>query len=526
MRTWTSGSCTSGTRRFLGAGSRSALILLAAAAALVPNLPFERDLEHDAGVYVYIAQRMFEGGLPYRDVWDHKPPGIHLLTAAGLALGGGTTLGVWALELVALAFAGYMSFGALARAFGRGAALLGSVVWIVGSSLLYLAIGSFTIYAEFFALPLQFGALRLLVADDGRSRARVALLGLSGGAVVLLKPSLVGLWLAIAVVIALEHHSENGALKLARRLALLAGTAALPIVAVLVPLAALGVLPDLWDQAIRYNTVYVRPALEDSFGALGEALWLLTPSGLWVAGLVGWLFGVGALWRGRLARAPRTLVLVAVLDLPLEVVLGMLPGRRLHHYFLALVPPTAVLTAQLAERLAALAAPRLRGSFVHAGAGAAMVALPLLLLAWLTLSPTDGKMAEAAAYIAHNTGPAERVLVWGSRAGVLVEAGRLSSTRFVYQLPLYTVGYSTPAMVEAFRAELEARRPAVIVDASSVTSAVPPLDRAAARGHVSSEPRRYAALPEIDAVIAFVEREYELVGTLPRSGWRVFAPRR
>jgi len=36
----------------------------------------------DQGIYAYIGQRILEGELPYRDAWDHKPPGLHFLYAA------------------------------------------------------------------------------------------------------------------------------------------------------------------------------------------------------------------------------------------------------------------------------------------------------------------------------------------------------------------------------------------------------------------------------------------------------------
>ena len=45
-------------------------------------------LERDEGAYAYVATRILAGDLPYRDVFDHKPPGVHYAYAAAfLALG-------------------------------------------------------------------------------------------------------------------------------------------------------------------------------------------------------------------------------------------------------------------------------------------------------------------------------------------------------------------------------------------------------------------------------------------------------
>ena len=43
-------------------------------------------LQLDEGVYSYIGWGMFEGLVPYRDVFDHKPPGIYLLYALAFLL--------------------------------------------------------------------------------------------------------------------------------------------------------------------------------------------------------------------------------------------------------------------------------------------------------------------------------------------------------------------------------------------------------------------------------------------------------
>src|SRR5205823_544674 len=82
-----------------------------------------------AGVFFYAAQRVLRGGLPYRDIWDHKPPGVYAIDAIGLALGG--TAGVWGVQLVSLVVAAVASLRAT-RTFGGGAATFGTFAWLVG----------------------------------------------------------------------------------------------------------------------------------------------------------------------------------------------------------------------------------------------------------------------------------------------------------------------------------------------------------------------------------------------------------
>ena len=59
------------------AGVVAAAVLAAlSVAVLVPNHPAGRDPAEDTGVFLYAAQRLLDGGVPYRDIWDHKPPGV------------------------------------------------------------------------------------------------------------------------------------------------------------------------------------------------------------------------------------------------------------------------------------------------------------------------------------------------------------------------------------------------------------------------------------------------------------------
>ena len=49
----------------------------------------------DAAVFLYLGDQVRQGRLLYRDAWDHKPPVVHLINAAGLSLANGSRWGVW-----------------------------------------------------------------------------------------------------------------------------------------------------------------------------------------------------------------------------------------------------------------------------------------------------------------------------------------------------------------------------------------------------------------------------------------------
>src|SRR5438270_838996 len=182
---------------------RSAVAMLAMSAVallvVLPNHPAGRPPSEDAGVFFYGAQRILHGGLPYRDIWDHKPPGVYAIDAIGLALG--DIAGVWAVQLVSLVVAAVATLRAT-RIFGGGAATFGTFTWLVGAPRLFLTDGVQTSYVEFYGLPLQLVALALLPRDAAALRpgGRAIAIGALGGAAFLLKPTLGGVWIAAAIL--------------------------------------------------------------------------------------------------------------------------------------------------------------------------------------------------------------------------------------------------------------------------------------------------------------------------------------
>ena len=54
----------------------------------------------DQGIYATVADAILRGGMPYRDAWDFKPPGIYVVYAMARAVFGS---GQWGIRLVEIA---------------------------------------------------------------------------------------------------------------------------------------------------------------------------------------------------------------------------------------------------------------------------------------------------------------------------------------------------------------------------------------------------------------------------------------
>jgi len=517
------------------------LVVVVAIAIHVPNFPIGKAPQEDAGVFMYAAQRLLDGGLPYRDVWDHKPPLIYVLDALGLLLSGGSPVGVWAVQALAHAVAAAIGYRLFARAFGTRAALFGTLAWLLAAPRIMLADGYFTNFVQTFVAPLQLTALALFADEERRRRRtwRSLAIGVSAGFAALLTPAALGLWGALGLFVVvgrLRAGSLHGAFA---RGSLIAAGAALPVLLAGAVLAAAGVLGDAWDQAIRYNASYTGTVTwANRASSLTHGLRLLASGGFLFVTLAGAAAAVVALRdRSILPRASdaRRLISVALLALPLEVLLGSSSGRDHGYYWLAALPSLGVLAAFAALTFERSVVPdlarRLRGpatAVATAGLVAGLVLLaarPVPLMARVAVSHEDGLTSSAVAYLREHTGPEDTVLIWGSRSAVNFVAQRRSATRYVYQYaPLSTRGYDPRPHIAELGRILEERPPKVVIDASRDSAVTPPLEEAAA-GRFDTQDPLFVFSPAVSEVARSILERYQRVDTVGPSAWPVYRMR-
>jgi hypothetical protein len=122
-------------------GNVRALAILALAGLLIVLErchTYSEPLERDITTYAVIGEELLRGRVLYSNLWDHKPPAIHLTYALAEALAGEGPLAVFLLNvLTALAtLAGIYQAGKILG--GRAGGLWAAVIWAVVSGDLYL----------------------------------------------------------------------------------------------------------------------------------------------------------------------------------------------------------------------------------------------------------------------------------------------------------------------------------------------------------------------------------------------------
>ena len=515
--------------------ARLALLVALAWAVFLPETPLLRPIPpRDSGMFLYGGQLMNQGGVLYLDFWDHKPPLIFVLNALGLRLGGGSMLGVYGLQALALAAAVVLSYVLLKRTFGALPAVFATAAWV--AALAFVVNGN---QIEEWALPLQFGVLYAFAAGERRERGGwpLVLAGALVGLLFFLRPNLIGVGIALGGFLLLRLLTVRRRYRDDLRLLQFAVGGLVVALGVGVLFALSGTLGEMWFAAVTYNTLYASNAALSRFDALRYGLDLLLPSGLPVIGLIAWVAGAGALVASRrLDRLPPLLV-VALFALPLELLFASLSARRYDHYYVAPLPALAVLAAYLGAVVVAGAQADDGDArpTVPAWAWATALTIGVLLLPLIEVTnrfqtafpiPDNSAIQRVVTFVRENSAPGESVLIWGAQPLVNFLADRPEPSRYFFHSPLFMQGYASPDVFADFLDDLRANPPALIIDTAITDRGFGPLDperRAEWMTQVNGRDPAVTAIPEISVLYDYFAQNYQRAGAFA-FGWDVYRP--
>ncbi len=459
------------------------------------------DYGRDQGIYAMVGRVVTEGGMPYRDAWDFKPPGIFVVYALARAIFGASQRGIRLLEVASL----LAMVGAMARLArdewgdARIGVVGGAIAVLVHAQLDFWHTAqpeSFGGVATIFALLL---GLRTPKAGAAPSRADLArwagagaLLGFAG----LLKPPRAGGALPLALV-PLSRATRAAApgdsplLRAAawRPVAAIAAGGAAPIVLVVLWFAARGALGDLRQVLFVFTPHYTALSWVGE-SVMGMVWWGFTE---WLQqycsiATVGFLLLL-ALQPSRRAR-PGVLVVAGVIAIHLLGVI--LQGKFFPYHYGATWPVTALLAGYGYVRLFDACVRRGPAVAVVFGIGVVAVSfgrtatkdtpdsfldrcrkrLELAtarrgdLAGWDKLASVAdvdaGQNRAVAAFVQGSVPPGRPIFVWGFEPVIYDLAGRRPSTRFLYDVP-QRVAWAKAGLRDVMMRDLEASPPAAIV---------------------------------------------------------------
>ncbi len=427
--------------------------------------PFERD----EGVYATIAQGLLHENVPYRDLFDNKPPLVYGWYALSFLLFGESVVAPRIIAALLLSGTTLAVFGQARMLFSRSAAYVAAGAFALSTGLPFVALHANT--EAYMLLPL---VTSLVCFTIGMRRERLiwfALAGALGGLAVMTKQ--VAIWnlaaLALMAVSWRLRSTETVWRRVTPLLSLLTGAMA-GVALVASPFVLVGALGDLVYANLSYNWLYLR------FLPLGARLADLTVGLLFVFAIAAPLVAAAVLGfltivRGRKRPVDYLLVLWA-----LASAIGVATGGRFYpHYFLHLIPAMAVLTAVVVytRRRKGAARPLWKPMAVL---GAAVIGVSLLVNGALYIAPDRAEERVAPTvfeqkeweessralgrYIAERTVPEDTIFNLGRESQIYFYADRRPAVTYFYDWAYQYDDTTLPATMAALR---EAR-PVYIID--------------------------------------------------------------
>lgn len=446
------------------------LLLLAALIAVQRAHTYDEPLEHDLTSYAIIGHELLQGRSLYSDLWDHKPPGVHLSYAAAIAVLGYGPLSIYCLGLAAALVTLLGCYAAGKNLSGHpGTGLWAALFWTLICSDCYLEANQPN--TEAFMNACLIWAFALL-ARPCTNRGCIPRL-LSVMLLLFLSSLYKCITLAVIGLLLLAYATCVTPSSMRRRQAVarasaLAGGVIVMWLAVVGYFSATGRMQEFWYAVVTFNRSYAGDLSHNLRASLSPAAF---PPSAAVFPLA--LAGLGVCACVRLARDPRERPLWALLIAYLLGIHGMvaLPGQWYPHYFQLYLPAFAVGAAWFLEW------PRralpLHGALVSTAVGSAAAALLLARALPLYRIPADewSRLKYGERFIVtRNAGEEigemlekdETLYAWACASGLYYYARRTPPSGVLYNYPLLV--YRGAAQLSSrVRGELERSCPELCV---------------------------------------------------------------
>jgi 4-amino-4-deoxy-L-arabinose transferase-like glycosyltransferase len=405
-------------------------IILLTIAIRLPSLLHPLAIDDEAG-YSVIANEIIDGGRPYIDAVDRKPPLLFWTYAALFKVAGKynwMALHVLSLIWTLATMAGLYVIAKqlFDRETGLIAALLYSVFqpWANYKNLAFngeLVMNLAIVWA--WAIGLR--------RSPSRSRPELFPAGALLGAAFLLKQPAAIAAVPLGIYLLLPSYRASRSLTPTNSIiqaAMLAAGFSVALGLVTILLWKQGILADAFYWTIANHDlphVFWNKGIVNTLVFLGACLPL-------VIGAIMACWDKGKIWLGRAAE--RT----ALFGLLAASAIGAAAGARFYeHYYIQLIPPLALLAAPYYAQLwtKKIQPPHwlLRPSITYAWLALTVVAFSTSH--WIALA-AHRQPLETGRYLLAHSAPNDRIFVWGHKARIYLEARRRPACRYILSFPL------------------------------------------------------------------------------------------
>ena len=431
-----------------------------------PLNPWSKQLSDiDSAIFIYFGKAMHAGKLPYRDMFDHKGPLLWLIEYIGVALGRGSTTGIWFLELIAMTFDIAMAY-LCARKVCRsrfisllmtGLSFVPLIAFLYGGNL-----------SEEWALPFIYASLYIYLdylINDKLSFLRISAAGACCGAVLSIRPNMIAVWavfsLWILAGLLLKKEWKKAGLCVT---AFFTGCAAV-VLPFVIYYAAYGQLGQMWYDYITFNIFYC-----DTYGGFGNLVPVMKQF-MQMSPLLTVPFALLAVWL--ILSDRRSWQWSLILFMLVSGIMASSGGRAFSHYAIIFTPCIVMPLAALAEDMIETAG-KIRHAGERTGTVCTAVVLSIVCAAFImcnsgfrgqlekfrSLRVENTNDEELIAYIRSNTAPGEPIMLNGMNSMYYYASGHYCNNRNFIQ----HTGYSTDgALYKEILSDIDTDPPRLVI---------------------------------------------------------------
>ena len=298
----------------------------------------------DSAFFVYVGEVMTKGGVMYKDAFDNKGPLLYTIQYLGLKIAGLT--GIWLIEVATLVCFMFLIIRLVKIYSSRQIAVIGTLLFITPVLARWMSRGNMS---EEYALPFCTYAILVYIEyfkTKTIKKRSIFLLGMSLMFTLLLKPTLISVWIVGCLLCFFDLVYSRRWIELLQVVVLFWGGIATAIIPYIIYFLRHNAINDALFGWLLFNFKWVgQKSFLDRMGALSDFVSESGRLGILV------LFGVFLLYIIFYKRKVRQEEIFIIGSSLLYILIVIWSGVFYAHYVITLIPLCGVILAYVSEPL-------------------------------------------------------------------------------------------------------------------------------------------------------------------------------
>jgi len=412
----------------------------------------------DADVYAYMGRLLVNGFIPYVDGWDHKGISLYFINALGYLIGLKSITGIRILELILISYSFLNFYKTIAQKYSELIAFIS------------MTVGIFTLKYFFDGgnLTEEYGVIFVLICLSLFLKKQLrtidyAIIGALFIINVTIRANLISFWCALFFFYIIQLFTQKIDFKQFLLTFLKMGYGAVTVIVIyLVYFLSTNSLHEFIDAAFVFNFSYSDSTFTSTLTSIKTSL---TRYHLSFIFLLGFLLSVISFKKDK----KRTLELLLIFWIPIEIYFSNMSNRLYAHYFLMWIPlliiSTIVILTAIKERFSfSNKKILLASSLVFLVCFYVPMYMTFKNYKSLIVVPEINTSDKISQHILNNY-KNETLLVWGNKSSIYNSTTKTAPITFFYHSIFKQNSELIRSKINQFSKEILEKKPTLIIDA-------------------------------------------------------------